>query len=98
MNTGGRGYVSAGAWLKASMSIGILPCDAWLMAIRVPMRTWRRHGPLVTPRWSDQTSGKYVDKSAGRPSTTEYRNVLKGKDQSNKKVKSMLQKVARSPL
>ncbi len=39
-----------------------------------------RHKPCFTPRWVDGDSGKYVEKGH-RPSTTQYRNVLSGKQQ-----------------
>ena len=45
-----------------------------------------RHGPLISPRWSDPATGKFVPRSWGRPSTTEYRSVLSGKDTSEKNV------------
>ena len=45
-----------------------------------------RHGPLVFPRWSDPKSGKHVDKTDGRPSTTDYRRVLQGQEVEDKEV------------
>jgi hypothetical protein len=36
-----------------------------------------RHGPLITPRWINK-QGQYIKKGSGRPSTTAYREALKG--------------------